>query len=170
MGSRWVRVPVSASPYDMPEADGIIRRARNPNGRADLVLFAKEEAAKSVWCSRGAAPATGLLSRMVEKISGVGIVSAAASSKLALSWLKTRQGTYRPIAPGGRQDRRVQIALYSQGISGRRSDRRNFCARGGRTSNCTGKSETDPRSSGPSPQECALRDRVQGAGLSWTGS
>ena len=32
-------------------------------------------------------PATGLLARMVERISGVEIVSAAASSKLALTWL-----------------------------------------------------------------------------------
>jgi len=36
----------------------------------------------------GCDPATGLLSKMVEKISGVEVVSAAASSKLALSWLK----------------------------------------------------------------------------------
>ena len=35
----------------------------------------------------GCDPATGLLARMVEKISGVEIVSAAASSKLALTWL-----------------------------------------------------------------------------------
>jgi molybdate-binding protein len=35
----------------------------------------------------GCDPATGLLARMVERISGVEIVSAAASSKLALSWL-----------------------------------------------------------------------------------
>jgi len=36
----------------------------------------------------GCDPATGLLTRMVEKISGVEIVSAPASSKLALSWLR----------------------------------------------------------------------------------
>jgi len=35
----------------------------------------------------GCDPATGLLAHMVEKISGVEIVSAAASSKLALTWL-----------------------------------------------------------------------------------
>lgn len=88
MGSRWVGVPVTASPYYMPEADGIIKRTARANGRADLVVFAKEEAARKRLVLAGCDPATSLLSRMVEKISGVEIVSAAASSKLALAWLK----------------------------------------------------------------------------------
>jgi putative molybdopterin biosynthesis protein len=87
IGSRWVSVPVSASPYYMPEADGIIKRTARTNGRADLVVFAKDEAAQKRLVLAGCDPATGLLSRMVEKISGVEIVSAAASSKLALTWL-----------------------------------------------------------------------------------
>ena len=88
IGSRWVSVPVSATPYYMPEADGIIKQTRRTNGRADLVVFAKEEAAQKRLILAGCDPATGLLSRMVERISGVEIVCAAASSKLALSWLK----------------------------------------------------------------------------------
>jgi putative molybdopterin biosynthesis protein len=88
IGSRWVSVPVSASPYYMPEADGIIKGTRRTNGRVDLVVFAKEEAAQKRLILAGCDPATGLLARMVERISGVEIVSAAASSKLALSWLK----------------------------------------------------------------------------------
>jgi putative molybdopterin biosynthesis protein len=88
IGSRWVSVPVTASPYFMPEADGIIKRSTRTNGRADLFVFAKEEAAQKRLVLAGCDPATGLLSRMVEKISGIEIVSAAASSKLALSWLK----------------------------------------------------------------------------------
>jgi putative molybdopterin biosynthesis protein len=87
IGSRWVSVPVSASPYYLPEADGIIKRTGRSTGRADLVVFAKEEAAQKRLVLAGCDPATGLLSRMVEKISGVEIVSAAASSKLALTWL-----------------------------------------------------------------------------------
>jgi putative molybdopterin biosynthesis protein len=87
IGSRWVSVPVSASPYYIPEADGIIKRAGRTPGRADLVVFAKNEAAQKRLVLAGCDPATGLLSRMVEKISGVEIVSAAASSKLALTWL-----------------------------------------------------------------------------------
>jgi putative molybdopterin biosynthesis protein len=87
IGSRWVSVPVSASPYYMPEADGIIRKAGKVSGRADLVVFAKDEAAQKRLVLAGCDPATGVLARMVEKISGVEIVSAAASSKLALTWL-----------------------------------------------------------------------------------
>ncbi len=88
IGSRWVGVPVSASPYYLPEADGIIKGAGRMNGRTDLVVFAKEEASQKRLLLAGCDPATSLLSGMVEKISGVDIVSAAASSKLALTWLK----------------------------------------------------------------------------------
>ena len=87
IGSRWVSVPVSASPYYMPEADGIVKRTGKTSTRADLLVFAKDEAAQKRLVLAGCDPATGLLSRMVEKISGVDIVSAAASSKLALTWL-----------------------------------------------------------------------------------
>jgi len=87
IGSRWVSVPVSASPYYMPEDDGIIKRTGKTAGRADLVVFAKEDASQKRLVLAGCDPATGLLAHMVEKISGVEIVSAAASSKLALTWL-----------------------------------------------------------------------------------
>ena len=88
VGSRWVSVPVSASPYYMPEADGIIKRTGRADGRVDLVLFAQGRSGlKKRLVLAGCDPATGLLARMVEKISGVEIVSAAASSKLALTWL-----------------------------------------------------------------------------------
>ena len=88
IGSRWVSAPVTASPYYMPEADGIVQRTKTTGARADLVVFAKQEAAQKRLVLAGCDPATGLLSRMVEKISGVEIVSAAASSRLALNWLK----------------------------------------------------------------------------------
>jgi len=93
MGSRWVSVPVTASPYYMPEADGIVQRTgravvRGRRGRAELIVFAKDDAAQKRLILAGCDPATGLLARMVEKITGVEIVSAAASSKLALSWLR----------------------------------------------------------------------------------
>src|SRR6185312_6564241 len=76
-----------ATPYYMPEADGIIKKASRTNGRADLVVFAKDEASQKRLVLAGCDPATGLLARMVERVSGVEIVSAAASSKLALTWL-----------------------------------------------------------------------------------
>jgi molybdate-binding protein len=72
----------------MPEADGIIKRASRSNGCADLMVFAKDEASQKRLLLAGCDPATSLLSNMVERISGVEVVSAAASSKLALAWLK----------------------------------------------------------------------------------
>ena len=88
IGSKWVSVPVTATPYYLPEADGIIERASAKGGRADLVVFGKEDASQKRLVLAGCDPATSFLSHMVEKISGVEIVSAAASSRLALSWLK----------------------------------------------------------------------------------
>jgi len=88
VGQRWVSVPVSATPYYMPEADGVITRSNRAGGRAELVVFAKEDAAEKRLVLAGCDPATSLLSGMVERSSGVEIVSAAASSRLALKWLK----------------------------------------------------------------------------------
>lgn len=90
IGSRWLSVPVPNTPFFMPEADGIIKRAVPGKGRADLMVFAKEEASQKRLLLAGCDPATSLVSNMVERISGIEIVSAAASSKLALTWL--RQG------------------------------------------------------------------------------
>jgi len=87
VGSRWIGVPASASPYYIPEADGVIRRAGRTNGRAELAVFAKDEASQKRLVLAGCDPAAGLLARTVEKISGVEIVAAAASSQLALTWL-----------------------------------------------------------------------------------
>jgi putative molybdopterin biosynthesis protein len=88
VGPRWVGVPVSAAPYYLPEADGIVQRTGRAKGRADLTVFAREDSpAQKRLVLAGCDPATSLLARMVEKISGVEIVSAAASSKLALAWL-----------------------------------------------------------------------------------
>ena len=88
VGSHWVCVPVTAVPTFMPEADGIVKGAARTKGRADLAVFAKEEAAQKRIALAGCDPAVGLLSRMVEKTAGVEIVSASASSKLALRWLR----------------------------------------------------------------------------------
>jgi molybdate-binding protein/DNA-binding XRE family transcriptional regulator len=87
VGSRWVSVPVSASPYYMPEADGIIQRPRRTRGDAQLLVFGKDEAAQKRLALAGCDPATGLLAKMVERISGVEVVCAGASSNLALNWL-----------------------------------------------------------------------------------
>lgn len=88
VGESWVSVPVNASPYYLPEADGIIGKTARGNGRANVIAFAKEEIGKRGVVLAGCDPAASVLTNMVEKNGGVSIISAAASSKLALTWLK----------------------------------------------------------------------------------
>jgi putative molybdopterin biosynthesis protein len=87
IGSRWVSVPVSAIPYYLPEADGVIGRV-NYGGRANLSVFDPGETFHKRLVLAGCDPATNLLAGMVTRITGIEIVTAAASSKLALEWLK----------------------------------------------------------------------------------
>lgn len=82
VGERLVGVPVNALPYYMPEADGVIG-----NSASSVIAFGGDEGTGRGLVLAGCDPAAGLLSRMVEKTSGVEIVSAAASSSLALTWL-----------------------------------------------------------------------------------
>src|SRR5260370_1921036 len=39
VGSRWVGIPVSASPYYLPEADGIVNPTDQARGGSDLAVF-----------------------------------------------------------------------------------------------------------------------------------
>jgi molybdate-binding protein len=55
----------------------------------DVVLFSAGEDFSKRLIVAGCDPAIGLLASMVERMSGVEIVSAAASSRLALKWLKS---------------------------------------------------------------------------------
>jgi len=87
-GSRWISVPVSASPYYLPEADGVISRVNRSQGTVKLAGLSKDDALQRRLLLAGCDPATSLLAHMVEKISGVEIISASASSKLALKWLE----------------------------------------------------------------------------------
>jgi molybdate-binding protein/DNA-binding XRE family transcriptional regulator len=91
IGSKWIGVPVSAIPYYMPEADGIVREWRKAAARADKTQVDKIDTGagegKRIVVA-GCDPATSLLSHMVERASEVEILAAAASSRLALRWLK----------------------------------------------------------------------------------
>ncbi len=88
VGSKRVSIPVNATPYYLPEADGVISKVGRTPGRAELVGFAKEESNSKKLVLAGCDPAIGLVARMAEKLGGVEVVSAAASSKLALGWLQ----------------------------------------------------------------------------------
>lgn len=86
VGPRWVGVPVSAVPYYIPEADAVVTRPRKD--RADLVAFSAGEDFRKRLVLAGCDPATHLLARLVERSAGVEVISAGASSKLALTWLQ----------------------------------------------------------------------------------
>jgi molybdate-binding protein/DNA-binding XRE family transcriptional regulator len=88
VGDRWVSVPALSTPYFLPEADGVVERFGPLREGAELIVFDKEEAMEWRLVLAGCDPATSLLSRMVERVSGIEVVSAAASSQLALTWLK----------------------------------------------------------------------------------
>ncbi|MBA3973429.1 MAG: molybdate metabolism transcriptional regulator [Candidatus Solibacter sp.] len=88
VGDRLVSVPVNAAPYFLPEADGIIAKPARKAGTAALLMFAPEERSTKRLALAGCDPATGLLARTVERESGVEVITAAASSRLALNWLR----------------------------------------------------------------------------------
>jgi molybdate-binding protein/DNA-binding XRE family transcriptional regulator len=88
VGTKWVSVPATASPYYLPEADGIIQDVGSKAGRARLSVVSAEDSARNRLVLAGCDPATSLLTRMIERTGGVEVVSAAASSRLALGWLK----------------------------------------------------------------------------------
>jgi putative molybdopterin biosynthesis protein len=88
VGTKWVSVPVDARPYHLPEADAVVTGSASQNQKPKLRLFSEEESLRNKIILAGCDPATSLLARMVERLSGVEIVHAPASSQLALNWLK----------------------------------------------------------------------------------
>jgi molybdopterin molybdotransferase/putative molybdopterin biosynthesis protein len=88
VGTKWVSVPVDARPYHLPEADAVVTGPAFRSHKARLCLFSEEETMRNKIVLAGCDPATSLLARMVERLSGVEIVHAPASSQLALDWLK----------------------------------------------------------------------------------
>jgi putative molybdopterin biosynthesis protein len=88
VGAKWVSVPVDARPYHLPEADAVVTGLVSRANKAKLRLFSEEETVRNKIILAGCDPATSLLARMVERLSGVEIIHAPASSQLALDWLK----------------------------------------------------------------------------------
>jgi putative molybdopterin biosynthesis protein len=82
VGTKWVSVPVSASPYFLPEADGIVTEQNR------VAVFPSDNSVRKRIVLAGCDPATSLLAHMVEKGAGVEVIHAPASSELALRWLK----------------------------------------------------------------------------------
>lgn len=84
VGTKRFSVPVNATPYYLPDADGILAKAKP---KATVTAFAADESPARRLLLAGCDPAIGFVSRLVERLSGVEIVSAPAPSKLALTWL-----------------------------------------------------------------------------------
>jgi molybdate-binding protein/DNA-binding XRE family transcriptional regulator len=87
IGDSWISVPVRAFPCYLPDADGVICHVGKRRG-ADVMAASRDDTFDKRLILAGCDPATSLLVGMVEKMGGIEIVPAAASSKLALSWLK----------------------------------------------------------------------------------
>ena len=85
LGSNWIGVPVTAAPYYLPDADGVIH-SHPAKGHNTLITAEKPESQNRIIMA-GCDPAGTLLTNMVRKLSGVEVIAAAASSKLALRWL-----------------------------------------------------------------------------------
>jgi molybdate-binding protein len=88
IGGQLLSIPANASPSFLPEADGVVARAGKTGVSVNVVAQARDEALEKRLILAGCDPAAGVLAGMVANISGVEIVPASASSKLALSWLK----------------------------------------------------------------------------------
>ncbi len=88
VGTKWVGVPADARPYHLPEADAVVAGSASRSSKTKLCLFSEEETMRNKIVLAGCDPATSLLARMVERLSGIEIVHAPASSQLALDWLK----------------------------------------------------------------------------------
>ena len=88
VGTTWVSMPVDARPYHLPEADAVISGVVSRSQKTRLRLFSEDDTMRNKIVLAGCDPAASLLARMVERLSGIEIVHAPASSQLALDWLK----------------------------------------------------------------------------------
>lgn len=82
VGQLRVSVPASASPYFLPEADGVLKDSGH------VAVFPSDSSTRKRMVLAGCDPATSLLAHMVDKAAGLEVIHAPASSELALQWLK----------------------------------------------------------------------------------
>jgi len=84
VGEKQVAVPTQAAPYYLPDADGVLLKMGR-SGIGEVVTLAG--GAKRVLVA-GCDPAIGYVAAALARDEGVELVGAAASSRLALEWLK----------------------------------------------------------------------------------
>jgi molybdate-binding protein/DNA-binding XRE family transcriptional regulator len=88
VGSKLVSVPVSAAPYHLPEADGVVASIQPGDRQPKVHLFSRGVADSKRLIVAGCDPAASVLAHMVERIGAAEVIHAPASSQLALDWLR----------------------------------------------------------------------------------
>jgi len=88
VGSKLVSVPVSAAPYHLPEADGVVASIQPGDRQPKVHLFSRRVADSKRLIVAGCDPAASVLAHMVERIGAAEVIHAPASSQLALDWLR----------------------------------------------------------------------------------
>jgi molybdate-binding protein/DNA-binding XRE family transcriptional regulator len=89
VGKTWVGVPVSAAPYYLPEADGVITEVDRHAGLSKVRVFSQNAGESRRLVLAGCDPAASLLAHTLEKMGEIEVVHAPASSQLALDWLRS---------------------------------------------------------------------------------
>jgi molybdate-binding protein/DNA-binding XRE family transcriptional regulator len=88
VGTKLVSVPVSAAPYHLPEADGVVASIQPGDRQPKVHLFSTGVANSRRLVVAGCDPAASVLAHMVERIGAAEVIHAPASSQLALDWLR----------------------------------------------------------------------------------
>lgn len=88
VGTKLISVPVSAAPYHLPEADGVVASIQPGEKQPKVHLFSRGVANSRRLIVAGCDPAASVLAHMVERIGGAEVIHAPASSQLALDWLR----------------------------------------------------------------------------------
>lgn len=88
VGTKLVSVPVSAAPYHLPEADGIVASVQPGDRQPKVHLFSREVGNSRRLLVAGCDPAASVLAHMVERIGAAEVIHAPASSQVALDWLR----------------------------------------------------------------------------------
>lgn len=87
IGDRWLGIPASAAPYHLPVGDGVVAERAARSEVASVRLLGKRAAVENRLVIAGCDPAALILARLVEQVSGVRIVAAAAASRAAIRML-----------------------------------------------------------------------------------
>jgi molybdate-binding protein/DNA-binding XRE family transcriptional regulator len=88
VGDHLVSVPMSPWPAFLPDADGVVAGTAKRDTSAHVVISSEISFTEKRLVVAGCDPAIGLLRDVVGHSSVVELVPAAASSRLALRWLK----------------------------------------------------------------------------------